>query len=634
MEVFNLADTNFSIKNLTYSNPNGNIKNIHLKVDYQEIHALVASNSSELNIFLQALMDFHDPAVNVEGEITFKGKNLKLNQAHLQKQGISILHHNPMLIQNLSVAENLLLTSLPKRKFSFLISWRKVINKSTKFFKEMDVQINVHTKVRDLSEENKRIVYIASIFMQKPEMIVMHEPMEGLSASNATKLYKLLDRYISNGGSILYITKQWEEALKLADQISILTKGKIVDRMSTKLAKMDPQRMLKNLNDYNFKRNNHIDNNSTKSMLDAVFKAAEFLASEYELKDVLILLAKEATKFMNADGCSIKLIDENTWSIIDDLEFKQNESVQAQLKKDVIVEIAKENGIFYVNEKDRVFESLFKQRNNVKTIICIPVLIRSQVTGIIQVYYEDFYVYSKDESRYLAALARHAAIAIEDTRLMGRSALIQESHHRIKNNLQSIVGIISLQRNYVHQNSVQSINTILDNIISRIKSISSVHDLLSKDKLGRSIINVKEIIEEIISFSNFDPNFTIYLDLDDIFIPYNKATSIALVINELVINCFKHAFTDMDSGTIHIQCKNLDDHIFISVSDNGRGLPVDFDPLKVTSLGLSILHGIVTSEFQGEIKFISENGTTIEIRVPSNSFSLNQYLKKENEKLP
>ncbi|MEW9678066.1 ATP-binding protein, partial [Lentibacillus sp. L22] len=120
-----------------------------------------------------------------------------------------------------------------------------------------------------------------------------------------------------------------------------------------------------------------------------------------------------------------------------------------------------------------------------------------------------------------------------------------------------------------------------------------------------------------------------HLDLDDIFIAYNKATSIALVINELIINCFKHAFTNMDTGTIHIQCKNYYEHIFISVRDNGHGLPDDFDPTKVKSLGLSILHGIVTSEFQGEIRFKSANGTKVEILIPFQSFSLNQYREKE-----
>ncbi|WP_153737231.1 ATP-binding protein [Aquibacillus halophilus] len=101
-----------------------------------------------------------------------------------------------------------------------------------------------------------------------------------------------------------------------------------------------------------------------------------------------------------------------------------------------------------------------------------------------------------------------------------------------------------------------------------------------------------------------------------------------MAINELVINCFKHAFINMSSGTIHIQCKKLDDHIFIAVNDNGVGLPDNFDPSKVTSLGLSILHGIVTSEFQGRIEFKSKNGTTAEIKIPSRSFSLNQYRKE------
>lgn len=626
MEVFILTNIIFSIKDLTYINDNGKIENMNLEINFQEIHGLVSNNSSELNLFLQVFMDLHDP--KIEGEIIFNQRNLKLNKVPLSKHRISLLHHNPMLIQNLSVAENLHLTRLPKSKLTFFVNWKKVRYDSIKFFKEMDVGINVNTKVKYLSEENKKIVYIASIFFQKPKMIIMHEAMEGLSVSNIAKVNKLLDQYINDGGTILYITKQWEKALKIADNISILTKGKIVERMSAQSAKMDPKTMLMKLNDYNYNRNNS-SNNHTKNVLDTVLKAAEFLTSEYELKDVLLLLAKEATRFMNADGCSIKLIDENTWCIIDDLEFKQKGYIQAQLKKEVIVNIAKKNDIFFANENGVEFESLFLRKNNVKTIICIPVLIRTQVTGIIQIYYENFYVYSNDESRYLEALARHAAIAIEDTRLMGRSALLQESHHRIKNNLQSIVGIISLQRNFVQQNSTQSANDILDNLISRIKSISSVHDLLSKDKLGRSIINVKEIIEEIIEFSNYDSNFAIYLDLDDIFIAYNKATSIALIINELVTNCFKHAFSNMNNGTIYIQCKEFYDHIFISVHDNGHGLPDEFIPSQVTSLGLSIINGIVISEFQGKIKYKSEEGTIVEIQIPIKSLSLNQYRKKE-----
>jgi len=100
------------------------------------------------------------------------------------------------------------------------------------------------------------------------------------------------------------------------------------------------------------------------------------------------------------------------------------------------------------------------------------------------------------------------------------------------------------------------------------------------------------------------------LDLDDIFIPYNKATSLSLIINELVTNSFKHAFIGLDSGIITIHCKRFDELIFISVHDNGRGLPADFDITKIDSLGLSILQGIVTNDFQGEMKIKGEIGNT------------------------
>jgi hypothetical protein len=109
------------------------------------------------------------------------------------------------------------------------------------------------------------------------------------------------------------------------------SKGKITDEMSVGEAKSDPRKLLRELGSYNDMINDKYSDNDTHSVLDAVIKATEFLTSEYELKDVLLLLTKEVTKVMKADGCSIKLIDEYTWSIIDDYEFK-NKELQAQLR--------------------------------------------------------------------------------------------------------------------------------------------------------------------------------------------------------------------------------------------------------------------------------------------------------------
>ncbi|WP_165763831.1 histidine kinase dimerization/phosphoacceptor domain -containing protein [Halalkalibacter urbisdiaboli] len=609
-----MSEIVLEIKNLTYSNSEGYIDNVNLNLFNNEIHALIVKSSSEQSIFIESLLNLQENQ-NVEGMFRIKGDLLE--NRTLDRNTLALLHQKPKLIKDFTVAENLSLGNIPTRSLFPFVHWKRIKKQAEDILEKTDFELNPKTKIKDLSKENRRIVNILSVFLKKPEMIVMHEPMEGLSANNASKLMRIIQRYKEDGGSILFITKQWEEALKIADRISILSKGKIKDEIAADIAKKDPQQLLRQLEDYHYKGRDGVKDDGTQNVLDAVFKAAEFLTSEYELKDVLLLLAKEVTKVMEADGCSISLIDEQTESIIDRFEFKKKQELQAQLKKEAIIKIARENGIYYTSQHNRIFTSLFEKIDNVKTVICIPVLIKSQVTGIIQMFYEDFYVYSKDESKYLSAFARHAAIAIEDTRLMGRSALLQESHHRIKNNLQYIVGLISLQKKFVAKPSEHSVEETLDNIISRVKSIASVHDLLSKDKLGRSIINVKEIIEAIVSFNNVDPNIEINLDLENILIPYNKASSIALIINELLTNCYKHAFRERETGKISIVCKRIHDRIELYILDNGHGLPKEFDLKKLDSLGLTILQGIVTSEFQGEMEITGEGGTKVICKLPT-----------------
>ncbi|MGN7295875.1 histidine kinase dimerization/phosphoacceptor domain -containing protein [Ferdinandcohnia sp. SAFN-114] len=607
---------------VTFKSPDGDIDNLSFNLKYSEIHAFILKNSSEQKVFVQALKNIVEkPSLN--GEMKIKGKVLT-NDKHVINK-IAILQQKPLLIKNFSIAENLNLSSLPRRRFLPFVDWKKVNKRAEKVLTLLDFQFDYRKKIKYLSDEERRIVYIARGFMQDPEVLVIQEPMEGLSDSNASKLYNTMKQFKNDGKSIIYITKQWEDALKLADRITVVANGEITAEMTADEAKADPQKLLKKIENYNFNDNDEYKDEETQTVLDAVFKAAEFLTSEYELKDVLLLLAKEVTRVMKADSGSIKLIDEITWTIIDDYEYKNKQNVSAQLTQDAILQIAKGNEVFYANKNDTFYPTLFEKVENVKTIICIPVLIRSQVTGLIQVSYENLYVHSKEETKFLSALARHAAIAIEDTRLLGRSALLQESHHRIKNNLQSIVGLISLQKVFVTNNPEQPVDELLDSLISRIKSIASVHNLLSKDKLGRSIINVKQIIESIIHIIDNSPKVTIQLELDDIFIPYNKATSIALVINELVINCFKHAFADDDIGEIVIKCKRVDQTIYLSVTDNGRGFPENFDMTKSASLGLSIIQGIVTSEFQGQMSFESKKGNTlVEIKLPTERIFLHQ----------
>jgi ribose transport system ATP-binding protein len=591
------------------------LKDIDFDLKAGEIHVLVGLGESGTRDFIRALAGI----IDVSGEIFVKNKLSKFNLEVLRKDKIEFIFEKPTLFEDLTIEENISLNNFPSKKYLPLINWKGVKKNYEKVISMVNIDnIEQDTKVSQLSTEDKKKLAIAKSFLTDPEIIIMHEPTSDLAALSIQRLNNVMYNFKQRGGSVIYISKHWEEALKIADRISVLSYGEIIGTLDSKEANSNPRKLMNMIMGNEIKNEKKSEqekeNDDFLNFLNGVFKASELLTSEYELKDVLQLLAEYATNIMKADGCTINLIDKDTKTIIDTVNFTTNDKIEAKIKDSVIFEITEKDNIYYASDREKDFLYLFESLNNIKSIICLPVFVRSHVTGFIQMYYENVYIYSEKELLYLSTLGRQAAIAIEDTRLIGRSVLLQESHHRIKNNLQYIISLINLQKKFIEKDE-NNIEGILNNTIDRIKSIASVHDLLSKEKLGRSIINVKDIIKAIVKFLK-NSKIDMILDLNDIFISYEKASAIALIINELVSNSLEHAFKDLDTGKIQIYCKRNEEKIDLIVKDNGIGFKEDFEISTLDSLGLSIVHSIVTKQFRGKIEIISSNGSEIHIEIP------------------
>jgi len=604
----------FEIKNLTTLNKNwSKIKDINFGIKQGEIFALVGETGAGKTTFVNVLAGIIE---DYSGNIYYK--NELLNKRNINKI-FGFIYEKSTLINKMTIAENLFFVDFPTRKIGPFINWKQVKKKAQQYLDYFDLNFDLNKQVSSLTLEEKKIIEFIKVFIKDPEIIILHEPTTNLSIDSLDKLYKMIRKLKEKNKIIIYVTKQWEEALKIADQIAVLTKGEIAGILSAEEAKKNPKSLL---NLFLGIFDDRVKEDETPEVIDSIFKAAEFLTSEYELKDVLQFLAEKVTEIMGADSCVINLVDEKTETIIDEIEFKKNKSKIPEIRKDKIFSITNNNKLYYSNSRDKEFYSLFEGDNyGINTVIMSSVLIRSQLASIIKLYYKNIYVYSEIEWKYLSTFARQAAIAIEDTRLMGRSALLQESHHRIKNNLQSIISLISIQKNFLTEDlDYESVVNILDDIMSRIKSIAAVHDLLSKDRMGRSIINIKEIINKVLDFAAYpslNSKIEIKKDLEDIFIPYNKATTIVLIINELVANCYEHAFSDQVSGKIKISCKKKNENIVLIIEDNGKGLPDDFDIQRSSTLGLSIVYSIINNEFNGELNFDSKDpGTKVEVIIP------------------
>lgn len=202
--------------------------------------------------------------------------------------------------------------------------------------------------------------------------------------------------------------------------------------------------------------------------------------------------------------------------------------------------------------------------------------------------------------------------------LILKSMVIKEIHHRVKNNLQTIASLLRIQKRRVDNDEVKK---ILTETINRILSIAITHEILSEN--GMDSLSIKMIIQLL--YKNFfenilDKNKKIEFNMygDDFVIDSNKATSIALVINELVQNALHYAFVGRNEGKINITIKKGVFFSKITVSDNGVGM--DEKKYRDNSLGLMIVERLIVDKLQGnfELKSKINQGTAIEFEIKNN----------------
>lgn len=175
--------------------------------------------------------------------------------------------------------------------------------------------------------------------------------------------------------------------------------------------------------------------------------------------------------------------------------------------------------------------------------------------------------------------------------LKEKETLLAEIHHRVKNNLSVLTGLLQLQA--ANESNEEVLDRLFDSV-ARIHTMASIHEQLYQTN-NFSSIDLGERIKLLAL--NIQKSFqsTTKVDLDFQFIPVDisvpRALPCSLIANEVLTNIFKHAFTDRKEGKVKIELLNTDvsDYIKLSITDNGKGLPKDFDPQKSESLGLSLI---------------------------------------------
>lgn len=197
--------------------------------------------------------------------------------------------------------------------------------------------------------------------------------------------------------------------------------------------------------------------------------------------------------------------------------------------------------------------------------------------------------------------------------LREKEVLLKEIHHRVKNNMQIISSLLSLQSEYLADKSVEE---IFNDCRNRIRSMALVHENLYKsENMARIFFDeyVRTLIKGLINSNKIDTeDINININVDKVLIDVETAIPCGLIINELITNSFKHAFLDRSKGEMGITVKLIDNNFKIIVYDDGVGFPENLDFKNTDTLGLSIVN-ILVSQLNGEIQLDRNNGTKFEI---------------------
>ena len=360
--------------------------------------------------------------------------------------------------------------------------------------------------------------------------------------------------------------------------------------------------------------------------LGALGEVAKVIATSPYLEEILQLLVNLTAQQFRYRVVTVRLLDESRGELV--LRATQAPAKAYQRKRAIKLgesiagrAIAENRPIIVRDvqiEDDYIGHDLAVEQG-LRSMVCVPLTLQEKPVGVISCYTSEVRDFSSNEIEALELLAKQAAVSIEHAKLAVRSTLMQEMHHRVKNNLQQVASLLSLQMRHANYKSLEE---ALNDCLSRILAIAGVHDLLTREDLDH--VGIRSIAETLVHHQQSSlmlPDRHIRFEVRgmDVTLNMTQATQLALVLNELLQNAMEHGFKVTQEGEIHINVEEKDDEISVWVSNSGDTLPEDFDPSERSNLGLKIVDNLARS-LGGRYKMSNVLGWTVsEVKFPKAS---------------
>ncbi|NQU12302.1 GAF domain-containing protein, partial [bacterium] len=358
--------------------------------------------------------------------------------------------------------------------------------------------------------------------------------------------------------------------------------------------------------------------------LSALLDVSGGSAQQLDLPPLLQLILQRASDLLQADGgCVVRFrsSDEEAEVVAATTALA---SLQGQRTPVTIgwlgaVRSSRQGRIFRPGELDDAHAQPWLQDPLWQSALIVPLVSRQAVIGVLVLTRRPgrASTFTPADLSLLEAFAGRAAVAIDNAQLLQDlheknellQLLIEEAHHRIKNNLQMVSGLLQLQAETASRGDpVEQLRAAN----ARIQAIAQVHHLLSQDEPGKVNAQtlITAIVDALVMTSTRSPRTPeVSLELSPLWLSSEQAIALALIVNELLANSLLHGRPPAsDPLQVEVSCQRHGAHARLRVGDNGGGLPPGMDWRQSEGQGMNIVAQLARVNLRGSLEMTSRAG--------------------------
>lgn len=546
-----------------------------------------------------------------------RGENvIQLLNAYFENLTVEIINNEIQLFKNLTVIDNIYIDrveALGRKKKKQIQECRELLNK-------FSIDFRPDTGLDKLTNEEQYIVALLKAYVLAPEVIILNNTVSSFGYYYYDAFSRIIRGFQEYGARIFLITNHWEDTLKFSKYVAVRADEDMFTVFTIEEIEQNPRKILFALAGDVVETEG--EKNKKNAAYSAIFKGSELFAQNKELSEAMEYLTRQITEAFSAQSCKVYFVGDN--GEIFHYDSNKEDENKYLLRDDYVLQCMQRTTeqVFYTTKRNQDMGKIFRSLDpEIRVLLALPVIAIPKRVGLLAVSFDRYFTYQEEDLIFLKTNCHEIGQLVQSSQLINKSILLQEVYHRIKNNLQMIIGLIYMQKYTLKAEGIDEMPTekaalLMDNIIGQIKSIAYVNELMTGEGYIDDKVSLEMAVENVVSLYRSD-EFKISMHIENIHIPYKMTISICMLVNELICNACHHAYAEACDKVklIDVSMKILDGKLYLSVRDNGSGIKNPDDYLKAGSTGITIIRNLLR-ELKGEIEVYSEEGLQVQVILP------------------